>query len=111
MFHDGFNPRAFLIFLLGNATFVQVIRGPAIFLALTLYKGGVFFLAFFFWHFFFGPGSWWLLWLRGFCGFYGPGSLWLRWLLVAPGGFCGSWWLLVASAASVASMASMAPGS
>ena len=31
----------------------------------------------FFWHFFFGPGSWWL-----------------RWLLVAPGGFCGSWWLL-----------------
>ena len=60
--------------------------------------GGVFFLAFFFW-------SWllvasvasvasWLLWL-------------LRsWLLVAPG---GSWWLLVAPAASVASMASMAP--
>ena len=36
----------------------------------------------------------------------GSGGSW--WLL---GGFCGSWWLLVASAASVASMASMAPGS
>ena len=43
---------------------------------------------YFFWHFFFCPGSWWL---RGFCGFYGPGS---QWLLVAPGGSGGSWWLL-----------------
>ena len=86
--------------------FVQVIRGPAIFLALTLYKGGVFFLAFFFW-------SWllvasvasvafvasvasvasWLLWLLRSWLLVAPmapgGSWWLLWLLVAPGGFCG----------------------
>ena len=30
MFHDGFNPHAFLFSLLGNATFVQVIRRPCI---------------------------------------------------------------------------------
>ena len=51
---------------------------------------------YFFWHFFFCPGSWWL---RGFCGFYGPGS---QWLLVAPGGSWWLRWLLVASVASVA---------
>ena len=37
-------------------------------------------------------------------------GIYFYFLVLAPGGFCGSWWLLVASAASVASMASMAPG-
>ena len=41
-------------------------------------------------------GSWWLLVASaapgGFCGSW--------WLLVAPGGFCGSWWLLVAPGGS-----------
>ena len=65
---------------------------------------GIFF-GIFFWAFFFlvlAPG--------GFCGFCGFVASVVSTVL-APGGFCGSWWLLVASAASVASMASMAPGS
>ena len=61
-----------------------------------------YFFGIFFWAFFFlvlAPG--------GFCGFVAS----VVSTVLAPGGFCGSWWLLVASAASVASMASMAPGS
>ena len=68
---------------------------------------------FFCFAFCFFPGSWWLLWLLWLLRSWllvAPGGSW--WLLLvaplAPGGYCGfrsSWWLLVASVASMASMA------